>query len=327
MTVKKEPIWLCWIDQENWRRLMRQALSKAIMERSMSDRMYGCKCGWLSLGNGWQCCGWLLCLVSIRLQGCIMKEKRSKALRITLVRSTLTHGSLYEWFYYAGRKRVFFASTYGDIVSFLIDKAAIDRVSSIETKHHSMQELAQIWVEHIDIVCLSGKSQIEIVRYKSTSKSPRCIDLNDYFFHKGSPFATKITKAIAFTGCSQYLAVALFSNIDKISTICLLERRGRFMSRTTDERKPLFLVGPNTIHRMVFIVFEKHVYLVELNLFTFVSLYLINPRRKSNIIYIRSVRSLENNINWTLGSLPSQAGGLISANPYGTSKMHQISRN
>ena len=225
------------------------------------------------------------------------------------------------------RKRAFFASTNGDIVSLLMDKAAIDRGASIETKHHSMQELAHIWVEHSDIVCLSVKGQLEIVRYTSTSKSPRCIELKDHLFHKSSPFATKITEAVAITGCSQYLAVASFSNIDKTSTICLLDRKGRFMSRTTDEGKPVFLGGPNTIHRMEFTVFEKHVYLVALNLFTFVSLYLINPRSRADIIYIRSVRIHENNINWTLVSLPSQPGGLITANQSGKSKMLQISLN
>ena len=223
------------------------------------------------------------------------------------------------------RKRAFFASTNGDIVSLLMDKAAIDRGASIETKHHSMQEIAHIWVDHSDIVCLGIKGQLEIV--SCTSISPRCIDLKDHLFHESSPFATKITEAVAITGCSQYLAVASFSNIDKTSTICLLDRKGRFMSRTTDEGKPVFLGGPNTIHRMEFTVLEKHVYLVALNLFTFVSLYLINPRSRADIIYIRSVRIHENNINWTLVSLPSQPGGLITANQSGKSKMLQISLN
>ena len=146
-------------------------------------------------------------------------------------------------------------------------------------------------------------------------------------FHESSPFATKITEAVAITGCSQYLAVASFSNIDKTSTICLLDRQGRFMSRTTDEGKLVFLDASNTIHRMEFTVFKRHVYLVALSLFTFVSLYLINPRRKADIIYIRSVRILENSVNWTLVSLPSATGGLITANQYGELKMIQISLN
>ena len=119
-------------------------------------------------------------------------------------------------------------------------------------------------------------------------------------FNIDTQYEAKKTEAVTVTGSSRYLAVACFIGIDKSTTICLLTRNGRFLSKANDRGNPKFEGGPNTTHRMEFSVYDRCVYLIAQSLFTYVNLYVINDKRKAEIVYIRSVRVEENSINTKL---------------------------
>ena len=148
--------------------------------------------------------------------------------------------------------------------------------------------------------------------------------MSRHLFNTDSPYEATKTEAVTVTGYSRYLALASFIRSDQSTTICLLARNGKFLSKANDSGNPKFVGGPNTTHSMEFSVHDRRVYLIAQSLFTYVNLYLINDKRQAEIVYIRSVNIEENSINWTLVSMPCYAGNLISANMSGKHRMLQI---
>ena len=136
-----------------------------------------------------------------------------------------------------------------------------------------------------------------------------------------------VSEAVTLTGCSQYLAVASFIFKHKSTTVSLLTRDGKFMSKATDSGNPKFEGGHNTTHRMEFSLYGRRLYLIAQSLFTYVNLYVVNDKRQAEIVYIRSVIIEENSIHWTLITLSCNAGNLITVNMPGQHRMIKIRIN
>ena len=222
-------------------------------------------------------------------------------------------------------KRIFYMTFENKVVSLLMDKAAIDRGDIIEVVYHKMDRLAHVWADDKELVCLNDIGNVEIVGYKSKNTNfVSSVDLSDHLLPELGCFAESKTEATTVTGCSQYLAVASHIERDKSNIVCLLDRRGRFQSKATDSENATFSRGPNNIHRMEFSFFEKRLFLVTQHLFNFVSLYVINPLKTAQIIYIRTILIGHCIVLWSLVSVPSKQGQLISSTDTKMNRILQI---
>ena len=147
--------------------------------------------------------------------------------------------------------------------------------------------------------------------------------LKEIFFTTESPFLDNCHEAISVTGCTQYLAISKH-NIDTcISTIALLNRQGRFLSQVSDSgviQKQQWRGNP--IHRMEFCSLKKCVFIVAQNLFSAVSLYVVNPKKTAVIHLIREIMIKKDDLIRALVSLPD--GQMISGSQSGTHRMLQV---
>ena len=96
------------------------------------------------------------------------------------------------------------------------------------------------------------------------------------------------------------------------------------MSQTSDRRVLQLRTGGNPIHRMEFCIVKKCVLLVAQNLFSVVSLFAVNPKKKAVIHLIREILTEKNNLVRALVSITDQNGQLISCSQYKTHRMLQI---
>lgn len=211
-------------------------------------------------------------------------------------------------------KRIFYLTLDNKVVSLSMDKAAIDRGALIEVVHHQMDRLAHFWADNKNVVCLDDLGHVDIVGYVgSHRKVISSVDLSSHLFTEERCFDEARTETTTITGCSKYLVVILYADSDKSHTVCLLDRRGRYQSKATNSANAYYIGGPNTIHSVEFSAFKKRLYLVAQHLFSFVSLYVINPLRKAKIFYIGTIVTKINDVKWHLIPVSSNPDQFISA--------------
>ena len=104
----------------------------------------------------------------------------------------------------------------------------------------------------------------------------------------------------------------------------LLDRRGKVLSKATDQAKAESPSGPSPVHRMEFSIESKSLYILAQNLFSFASLYLINPKRKADLIYITTVKLRYSAVQWALIPVPNKQGQMISVDAGGHHLILQI---
>ena len=208
------------------------------------------------------------------------------------------------------------------------DLAAVDRGDQIETVHHSLQGVICIWADDRQLACLSDRGDLDLVAYKAKSLTVKSVnDLKQEFFRADKQFEAANHEAVSITGCAQYLAVAKSCISECTNTVALLNRNGKLLSTSNDNGYSKPLPRKTPIHNMQFIIVKHRIYLVTQNLFSFVSLYLINPKSKAAIHYIRSVIIALEEINWPLIPIPSQPGHLITSNYQNSCRLMQIYLN
>ena len=165
-------------------------------------------------------------------------------------------------------KRIFFITSKYELVSLLMDKAAIDRSNSIHNVHHKLDGMNSIWADENQVVWLNMKGNLDIVSYSTCNKKALTSNgsLKEIFFTFENLFRNKYNEAVSITGCTRYLAVSKHDTNSCISTIALLDRQGRFMSRVSDSGVLQLGWRDNPIHRMEFWSVKKCVLLVAQNL-------------------------------------------------------------
>ena len=210
-------------------------------------------------------------------------------------------------------KKVFFVSSDGKAISLLMDKVAIDRGDQIERVHHVQTHMVDIWADCQYLVCLSKDGKLDILRHRGKNSRAICSEEISKRAFADTPFAVGKNVAIALTGCTQYLAVVTYNHESKTNSTFLLDRRGKVKSKATDMAQAISLSGPNPVHRMEFTVHEKCIYLVAQNLFSFLNLYLVNPLRTADLIYIRTITMNDSAVLWPLIPIPGKPGYMISS--------------
>ena len=109
-------------------------------------------------------------------------------------------------------------------------------------------------------------------------------------FPEDQPFEVYNYEAVALTGCTRYLAAAMCSSVDSRSRLFLMNRLGKLLAMDSDQANSTSASGPNPIHRMEFCVSKTRIFIVTQNLFSFVSLYLVNPKVKATLSYIKTLQ-------------------------------------
>ena len=210
-------------------------------------------------------------------------------------------------------KKVFFVSCDGKAISLLMDKVAIDRGNQIEHVHHIQTQMVDIWADKKYLVCLSQDGNLDTVSHRSKSRHVmHSSEVNKQAF-ADSPFGVGKNVAIALTGCSRYLAVATYNHESNSNSMFLLSRQGKVKSKVTGIVHTISRTSHNPVHRMEFIIYEKCIYLVAQNLFAVVSLFLVNPRRAADLIYIRTNDKLGTSVQWPLIPIPGKPGYMLSS--------------
>ena len=211
-------------------------------------------------------------------------------------------------------KRVFFVTADGKAVSLLMDKAAVDRGDQIETVHHEQVGMVDVWADLSDLVCLSISGDLDIIKYSHQHcRVTKSSKLKVAAFPADRPFEVNNYEAVALTGCTRYLAAATCFRRDFTIRLYLMNRSGRILAIDTDRANAKFPSGPNPIHRMEFCVSKTRIFIVTQNLFSFVSLYLVNPKVKATLSYIKTLQFKSSGVNWALVIMPAKRDHLISA--------------
>ena len=192
----------------------------------------------------------------------------------------------------------------------------------------SLQGVICIWADDRQLACLSDRGDLDLVDYRAKSHTVNSVnDLKQVLFPPDKQFYAANHEAVSITGCTQYLAVAKSCISECSNTVALLNRNGKLLSTSNDNGYSKPLPRKTPIHNMQFIVLKHRIYLVAQNLFTFVSLFLINPKSQAAIHYIRSVTIEVDGYNWPLIPIPSQPGHLITCSNGITCRLMQINLN
>ena len=166
-------------------------------------------------------------------------------------------------------KRVFFINSLHQVISLLMDKAAIDRGDQIEIEHHSLQGMICIWADDRQLACLTDRGDLDLVDYRAKLHTVKSVnDLKQAFFRADKQFEAANHEAVSITGIAQYLAVAKSCISECTNTVALLNRNGKLLSTSNDNGYSKPLPRKTPIHNMQFIVLKHRIYLVAQNLFT-----------------------------------------------------------
>ena len=219
--------------------------------------------------------------------------------------------------------RAFFVTAKSRAASWLMDKAAVDRGDQIETVHHEQEGMVDVWADQSDLVCLSMSGDLDIVKY--TLKE--CLVIKSSYFKEAAfptnrKFEERQHEAVALTGCTRYLAATTFFEVEFTSRLYLIDRSGKLLGMDSDRANARS--GSNPVHRMEFCVSKKRIFIVIQNLFSFVSLYLVNPTLKATLSYIRTVHLETGGVKWTLVAIPARKDHLISVTRSGVQSMLQV---
>ena len=187
-------------------------------------------------------------------------------------------------------KRIFFISSKYELVSLLMDKAAIDRRDHIDTVYHKLDGMTSIWADKKQVVCLNKIGVLDIVNYAGKYRAVVSTrSLIKEIFTADRPFQESHHETVSVTGCTQFLAVAKYERSSYIGTVALMDRKGRFMSMASDSGIVQRYAMGNPIHRMEFCLSKRSVFLVAQNLFSAVSLFAVNSKSMSVIHLIREI--------------------------------------
>ena len=207
--------------------------------------------------------------------------------------------------------RVFFVTNNGYAISMSIDETGGSRYACRETVHHTLHNLIELWADRDCIYCLSRAGDLDFVHYNiKASQVVKTTELKAAAFPEGKEFSLDSHEAVSIAGSSDYIAVATFTNADYINIVWLLDRKGKLMSSAADVDKGG--VSFNVFHRMEFCQANKCGYLLAQSLFNFVSLFLINPKARPEIHFIRKVLGRDGGISWSLLAIPGKRDWLIS---------------
>ena len=225
-------------------------------------------------------------------------------------------------------KRVFFINSLHQVISLLMDKDAIDRGDQIETEHHSLQSMICIWADDRQFACLTDRGDLNLVDYKAKPHTVKSVnDLRQVLFPSDRPFKANNHESVSITGCTQYLAVAKSCIKECTSTVALLNRNGIVLSTSHDNSHYKSIARNAPIHNMQFIVLKRRIFLVAQNLYSVVRLFLINPKNKAAIHYIRTFKIAAGEYNLPLIPIPSQPDHLITCSNSETCRVMQITLN
>ena len=185
--------------------------------------------------------------------------------------------------------------------------------------------MVDLWADDKILTCLSIKGDLDIIQLKGkNSRVTSSKDLSEFLFPQKSRFLKDRREAMAITGCAVCLAVATYDKASATSTIILVSLRGKVQGSATDNGKSKSASGPNPVHKMSFCTCQKRFYIVAQDLFTHISLYLVNRKRAAELHYLRTVTIKNEDVNWSLVSLPASTGQLISVNNIGHHRLLTI---
>ena len=207
--------------------------------------------------------------------------------------------------------RVFFVTNIGSVCSISINEAVASSDTYKETIHHTLDKMIEVWADRDCLYCLSKEGDLDYLYYKKNdSQVVKTSKLKVAAFPANKGYSVNQHEAVSMTGNSKYIAVATFTGVGNINKVWLLDRKGNVLNSAVDVNKGG--MSSNTFHRMEFRQSNKCDYLVAQNLFNLASLFLINPKRKAEIHFIRKIVVRSAGVSWSLEAIPGKRDQLVS---------------
>lgn len=187
------------------------------------------------------------------------------------------------------KNKVFYVAREDRAVCIELDRGKIDRGEDVETVLNTVPKLVDIWADRDWLYSLSktGEVVVQNLRKPTTPAITKHGIVQREF--ADDPFTDNGHSATAITGCNKYLAVSVISFDDQFNTIHLLNRKADLLTSSRTDRKAFDSTMTNCIQKMAFILAGGVQYLLASHYYDTISLFLVNPIKKVDFTFIRSL--------------------------------------